>query len=256
MFRKVNKALHILLNEGFGVFLSKTKNFLFFLYNRYFFPILPVAILKIWILKRKNLSQNELVDISFSILGGLIQPMQIKNEIVELLKILIVAKPKFIVEIGTANGGTLFLLTKIAPEDATIISIDLPKGTFGGGYPRWKVPLYKSFRRKKQKIFLIRANSQSQETLQKVRTILNGNFLDFLLIDGDHTYEGVKKDFLLYGSLVRKGGIIAFHDIVFHPFHPDCQVDKFWTEVKDNYITQEIISSQNQSWAGIGIIFL
>lgn len=254
--RKFNKAINTLLNDGYSVFLTKTTNYLFFLYNHYFFPILPFAIVKIWFLKRKKLNLNELFDISFSVLGGLIQPMQIKAEFVELLKILEVAKPKVIVEIGTANGGTLFLLTKVAPDNATIISIDLPRGEFGGGYPRWKVPLYKSFRRKKQNIFLIRASSHSQKTLKKVRTILNSDPIDFLLIDGNHTYEGVKKDFSLYSSLVRKGGIIAFHDIVFHPFHPDCQVDKFWTEIKDKYKTQEIISLQNQTWAGIGILFV
>jgi len=37
---------------------------------------------------------------------------------------------------------------------------------------------------------------------------------DFLFIDGDHTYEGVEGDFEMYSPLVRRGGIIAFHDIV------------------------------------------
>jgi len=46
---------------------------------------------------------------------------------------------------------------------------------------------------------------------------LNGEPLDFLFIDGDHTYEGVKRDFEMYSPLVRNGGIIAFHDIVKHP---------------------------------------
>jgi predicted O-methyltransferase YrrM len=38
--------------------------------------------------------------------------------------------------------------------------------------------------------------------------------VDLLFIDGDHSYAGVMCDWLLYRSLVRKGGIIAFHDIV------------------------------------------
>lgn len=36
--------------------------------------------------------------------------------------------------------------------------------------------------------------------------------IDFLFIDGDHNYEGVKKDWNLYSSLFKKGTIIAFHD--------------------------------------------
>jgi hypothetical protein len=30
--------------------------------------------------------------------------------------------------------------------------------------------------------------------------------VDFLFIDGDHTYEGVKKDFEMYSPLVRREG--------------------------------------------------
>jgi len=33
-----------------------------------------------------------------------------------------------------------------------------------------------------------------------------------LFIDGDHSYEGVKKDFELWSGLVIEGGIIGFHD--------------------------------------------
>ena len=37
--------------------------------------------------------------------------------------------------------------------------------------------------------------------------------LDFLYIDGNHEYEAVKRDLELYSSFVKKGGIIAGHDI-------------------------------------------
>lgn len=36
--------------------------------------------------------------------------------------------------------------------------------------------------------------------------------IDFLFIDADHSYEGVKLDFDLYSKLVKKTGIIALHD--------------------------------------------
>ena len=65
--------------------------------------------------------------------------------------------------------------------------------------------------------------------MQKIKAILKDNKVDFLFIDGDHSHEGVKKDFEMYSPLVRKGGIIAFHDIV--PFgYPT--LHKFWNEVK------------------------
>ena len=36
--------------------------------------------------------------------------------------------------------------------------------------------------------------------------------IDFLFIDGDHSYEGVKKDFELYSTILSDKGIIMLHD--------------------------------------------
>jgi hypothetical protein len=36
--------------------------------------------------------------------------------------------------------------------------------------------------------------------------------IDFLFIDGDHSYEGVKKDFELYSTILSEKGIIMLHD--------------------------------------------
>jgi predicted O-methyltransferase YrrM len=46
------------------------------------------------------------------------------------------------------------------------------------------------------------------------------NSIDFLFIDGDHTYEGVKKDLSLWFPKVKKGGIISGHDYT----EPTCGV--------------------------------
>lgn len=37
--------------------------------------------------------------------------------------------------------------------------------------------------------------------------------IDMLFVDGNHTYEGVKKDIDLYFPKIKTGGIIAMHDI-------------------------------------------
>lgn len=39
--------------------------------------------------------------------------------------------------------------------------------------------------------------------------------IHFLFIDGDHSYEAVKKDVLLYAPKVVENGIIAMHDIAY-----------------------------------------
>ncbi|OGN01239.1 MAG: hypothetical protein A3B91_03185 [Candidatus Yanofskybacteria bacterium RIFCSPHIGHO2_02_FULL_41_29] len=43
--------------------------------------------------------------------------------------------------------------------------------------------------------------------------------VDFLWIDGDHTYKMAETDFLLWEPYLREGGIIAYHDATFN--YPD-----------------------------------
>jgi len=68
-----------------------------------------------------------------------IEPMQNKEEISSLLKIVSKLKLKIIVEIGTSGGGTLFLLSKVATPNSIIISIDLSNGDFGGEFQKFSL---------------------------------------------------------------------------------------------------------------------
>ncbi len=218
-------------------------------------------ILYIPVLRRECLqcrSIESFVDLAFSFrLGGLsIKPIQVKEEIMELLKILAKLKPKAVLEIGTANGGTLFLFTRVADPGAMIISVDLPGGPFGGGYPKWKIPLYKSFAKDRQEICLIRGDSHDSATLKEVKRNLGNAKLDFLFIDSDHRYEGVKKDFEMYSTSVRRGGIIAFHDIVPGPLENMVGAARFWKEIKHSFKHTEIVKSRGQGGAGIGVLYL
>jgi len=167
------------------------------------------------------------------------------------------AKPKAILEIGTLRGGTLFVLCKLSDPSATIISVDLPGGPYGGSYNFIQASLYRRFRKPQQSVHLLRADSHLQSTKEAVREI--SSQLDLLFIDGDHTHAGVKRDFELYSPLVRSGGMVVFHDIVPHdmskfPSEKGCGVDRFWREIKASYHHIEIIDDPNQGWAGIGIV--
>lgn len=202
----------------------------------------------------KNYTPESLINYIYTKNEGLIRPIQIKSEIIRLIKIIKKKKLKTVIEIGTAQGGTLFLISKVLPEDSLIISIDLPGGRFGYGYPKIKIRLFKSFLRSKQKMHLIRADSHKLNTLNKVKEILNNRTVDFLFIDGDHTYEGVKKDFEMYSPLVNNVGIIGFHDIVISKKGSNVGVNEFWIEIKKNYEYEEIVEDWNQLRCGIGIL--
>jgi cephalosporin hydroxylase len=184
-----------------------------------------------------------------------IRPWQIYSEILGLARKQEEIRPKVVVEIGTADGGTLFLSAMLADPSATLISIDLQDGQFGGGYPTWKRPLYESLARENQQIILLQGDSHEPSMYDNLLKSLGGRKVDYLFIDGDHTYEGVRMDFEMYSPLVRSGGFIAFHDIVAdRSEHPTHFVDRFWNEIKTGFTFHEFIHDPMQDKCGIGVI--
>jgi len=193
---------------------------------------------------------------------------QVRSEILQLAKIVQELAPRHSLELGTNYGGTLLLLCRISPPGAKIISVDLPNGSFGGGYPRRKIPLFRRFPKKGTQLHLIRGDSHSAEARDRVLKILDGAALDYLFVDADHTYDGVRRDFEMYSPLVREGGIVVFHDIVTHRQGTECQVETFWNQIKKQYRHLEIvepcsngsvpvaITREPMETAGLGVLYM
>lgn len=186
--------------------------------------------------------------------GGAIRPIQNRWEITELARRVAARKPRTVLEIGTARGGTLFLLCQGAADDATIISLDLPFARNGGGFPRWKEKTYRRFARPGQTLVLLRGDSHAPESRDRVVAALGGRPLDFIMIDGDHSYAGVRKDFELYKDLLAPDGEIALHDILENRRDPSIDVNRFWKEVAQRYEHEEIVFDRTQGHMGIGVV--
>jgi predicted O-methyltransferase YrrM len=97
-------------------------------------------------------------------------------------------------------------------------------------------------------------DSHDPRTTAEIKRKLAGAEVDFLFIDGDHSYDGVKADFELYSPLVRPEGVIALHDIVPGDEDNVGGVPTFWRELKERYETREIVEDWSQGSAGIGVI--
>jgi predicted O-methyltransferase YrrM len=181
---------------------------------------------------------------------------QVRSELLQLAALVAGCRPRHVLEIGTCNGGSLLIFARLADPEATLITIDFPGGRFGdeGQMLRpWVIPRLKE---PGQKLHFLRLDSHLAATRDRVAGILGGEKLDLLFIDGDHSYEGVKQDFEMYSPFVKEGGIVAFHDILDHPAHPDAQVGRFWSEIKTHYRHQEFVENPAQGWAGIGVLFV
>lgn len=250
--RNINRVSKVIKEKGFFGFLKRLfEKFFEPLKTLFWFLIFPIAFYKLKRIKIEN--KEELFNFASQLLFGVIKPLQVKEEILRLIDIAANQRLKIILEIGTSYGGVLFLLAKIASEDAVIISVDLPAKR--GGYPGWRKKIYQLFVSKNQKLHLLKEDSHKQSALLKVKDILAGRKVDFLFIDGDHTYDGVKSDFIMYKGLMNDGGIIVFHDIARHPADSGCEVEKFWNEVKGNFRHLEIVEDEKQGWGGIGVLY-
>ncbi|HNQ77828.1 MAG TPA: class I SAM-dependent methyltransferase [Acidobacteriota bacterium] len=242
----IDSLKHYYKKEGLFGLIRRSLSYMWRIYD------IPSSIIKTRIHKKETVEE-----LTARVLSGefkYVEAAQVPAELTSFLNMVRKNPPCRLLEIGTAKGGTLYMLSRVASDDAKIISLDMPGGRFGCGYSFWSIPLYKAFATGKQRVELVRADSHDPATLEKIKKILKGEKLDLLFIDGDHSYDGVKKDFEMYSPLVRKGGLIAFHDIVPHPQEPQCQVNRFWKEVNLQFSGEEIVSDPLQNWAGIGYL--
>jgi cephalosporin hydroxylase len=185
--------------------------------------------------------------------------MQKLRELAPLIALVRRRSPRVVVEIGTARGGTLYAWCRAAAPDATVVSIDLPGGPFGGADTPADVRMLRRYGRPEQELHFVRDDSHDAGTRARLEAILRGREVDFLMIDGDHTYDGVKQDFEMYSPLVGEGNPIAFHDVLPHPAVPSCEVDRFWKEVKANCRHVEFIDrapgTGQAQYGGIGVLY-
>jgi predicted O-methyltransferase YrrM len=185
-----------------------------------------------------------------------IAPMQIESEFAELLRVVAERRPSIVLEVGTATGGSVFGLAHVATRDALLLTIDLPGTQFGSGYPPPREALYRSFASEGQTIELLRGDSHSDVMRDRVLERLSGRSVDLLFIDGEHSYDGSRRDFDLYAPLVGDHGAIAMHDV--NP-HPDFGVHRLWQEIKGGYeakgwVAHEIVHRADRPGYGIGVL--
>lgn len=121
-----------------------------------------------------------------------IAPLQNKSEFLDFSNFVLstIGAPKRIIEVGTANGGTLFLLSQIADVNSTILSIDK------NHYLNVELDLFRTFGAKSHiNIQNICLNSLKLNSKTIEKNVYPDHNIDLLFIDADHSYDGVKHDF-------------------------------------------------------------
>jgi len=194
---------------------------------------------------------RDVIDIAYKEYSMIQNPIEIQK----FSEFFVSLNCKNILEIGTFLGGTFYTMCKLSNLDGKKISIDCPDVIAPGSeVVKQKHNQIDEYLIKFAKdVVIIRDNSKSEECLKKLEKSLQGELLDFIFIDGDHTYDGVKSDFLNYKKYLKDGGYIAFHDIDYHSstISIGCEVYKFWNEIKEEY---DFIEFKQGSFGGIGLV--
>jgi hypothetical protein len=158
--------------------------------------------------------------------------------------------PKTIVELGTFYGFSLFSMAQAVKDNnykTKIYGIDTWKGDKHAGrltdntFLEVKSVIKKHYSELNIKLI----KSLFSHALNK----FENKSIDILHIDGLHTYNAVKKDFLSWLPKLSENGIIIFHDtnVTKHDFG----VKVLWDELKKKNDHWEFFHSN-----GLGIIFL
>jgi cephalosporin hydroxylase len=163
--------------------------------------------------------------------GGL-RVYQYPNQFAGYLQLLSGLEIVTYLEVGCRWGGTFILTTEYLQRFSSVpvssIAVDLSKS-----------PPARAYSMCREKSYFVHMNSQSLDFAEMIRSL---GFVDLILIDGDHSYAGAKRDF----DVVKEfGRVIVFHDIT-NDASPG--VRQVWREVRnsDEFETHEFIDQYRE----------
>lgn len=117
-------------------------------------------------------------------------------------------------EIGVADGRYSEILLEKNPQ-LQLVSVD-PYAPYDGN---WRSQDYqnKAYEQAKERLskFGSRCNIV-RSTGVEASINMKDDYLDFVFIDGDHAFDAVMTDIILWTQKVRKGGIVSGHDYYHH----------------------------------------
>lgn len=113
-------------------------------------------------------------------------------------------------EIGVFRGDTLFHLLDTF-ERLAMLGVDLWVNPPDGRYARFNMPAIGSQVMRKAVGYGNRCLMFHMESAEAASQVVDGS-LDFIFIDGDHSYDGFVADLAAWSPKVRPGGMITGHD--------------------------------------------
>lgn len=175
---------------------------------------------------------------------------QLASEFEPVLDLYRAERPRRVLEIGTASGGTLYHWLQNAEPDTRIVTVDLPLPDYESSEH-----LYGDWTPDGVDLVPLRGNSHDPQTIATCRLL--GPY-QWLFIDGSHRYPDARQDWDDYMPLIEPGGLVLLHDISLKRTYDDgteAGVWKLWREIQlESYWTREIRADVRLTEYGIGVV--
>lgn len=118
------------------------------------------------------------------------------------------------VEIGTYQGVSAAVIASVLDPHGILFCIDPWPDSNARPNPSWHI-CQRHLRRQKvtHRINILRA--ASRDVRNKIPDVI-----DFVFIDGDHSWEGIKTDWEIVSPRIARGGVVCLHDSFVPPAEP------------------------------------
>ncbi len=179
-----------------------------------------------------------------------VQICQVHEEFEPLMEIYRTVKPRRVLELGTASGGTLYHWLKDAQPGTLVVTVDLHVSD----YEAPSQELIDEWSPEGVRCAFVKGNTHRDDTIKYVDQY--GPY-DWLFIDAAHDYDAVRMDWEMYMPMVIPTGFVVLHDIAlvraYDDGSPPAGVWRLWREIQmSGYWTREFRTAVDEY--GIGVV--
>lgn len=160
---------------------------------------------------------------------------QVESELQAFIDLLVAHGVRRYLEIGSRHGDTFHEVMRHLPAGSVGVAVDLPDSAWG--MPKTRASLESAVADLVSMGFSASAVFGDSRTPATRAIVAGRGPFDAILIDGDHTLEGVTADWMNYGELAP---VVGFHDIAdtmrTNRRGERIDVPKFWSALKSTTV--------------------
>jgi cephalosporin hydroxylase len=149
--------------------------------------------------------------------------LNLPQDLFAFQEIIYKTKPRFIIEIGIAWGGSLLFYSTLMEilGGEKIIGVDI-------FIPNDLKKRINSYGQLSKRISLIRGSSIDDKTIKKILKITKGSKEVLVFLDSNHTHDHVFKELNLYSQFVGKGHYLICGDTIIEMIPPQKHRPRTW----------------------------